>query len=336
MDVDVSVDEVALAQPFRVSHSTIRTAGIVRLRVRDGAHTGVGEVSAGPGLAHDNPAEVATEAQRLAGRLAPATPDDVAAELDLARAAGCPPVALMLVEMAFLDMMAVRARQSLSALLGLPEPPAIELWHTIGLGAPVPAGTDRLKVKLGGPQDVEILTQLAATHGRDVIVDVNRGWDETSWSVVRDRLRAVELTAVEDPVADPALLPEVRAVLGSTPVLLDEEMSDLAAVERATESADGANIKVTRFGGLLAARRALEFLRARGKRAMLGCFIEPPRAIAYAATLAGLATWTDLDGHLVLASSSPVDTLRLDTQGFGIARLVDGGRGGQVASPRAR
>ncbi|MGH3875428.1 MAG: enolase C-terminal domain-like protein [Actinophytocola sp.] len=323
-----SVDEQTLAQPFRVSHTTIRTASVVRLLVRDGDHSGLGEVTAGPGLAHEDPEEVVAQARRLAGRLAesggPASPQDLAVELAVARADGCPPVALMLVEMSCLDLLAMRARRPLWELLALPPPTPIRLWRTVSLGDPVPDGGSRLKVKLGGPRDAEFLRRLRSLDpGTEVIVDVNRGWDRASWQTVREPLRAARPTAVEDPVADPELLREVRAALPDTPVLLDEEVADLDAVERAARDADGANIKVARLGGLMESRRALEFLRATGKRAMLGCFIEPPRAIAFAAQLAGLADWTDLDGHLVLGSDDRGGTLRLNTQAPGIPRLLD-------------
>lgn len=326
MNVEVDVTEVALTQPFRVSHSTIGTAGIVALRVADGAHTGRGEVSAGPGLAHEDVGEVATEARRLADRLGtniPSSPEVLAAELSHARATGCPSVALMLVEMAFLDLMARRAGLPLSKLLALSVPEEIRLWRTISMGDPVPADCDRLKVKLGGPRDAAVLAELGALGpDAEVIVDVNRGWTRESLAALREPLRTAGVAAVEDPVADLALLTEFRTALPDTPVLLDEGVTGLDAVVRAAGAADGANVKVTRFGGLLPARRALEYLRANGKRSMLGCFIEPPTAIAYAALLAGLADWTDLDGHLVLASSVPTATLRLDTSGPGVPRVV--------------
>jgi L-Ala-D/L-Glu epimerase len=326
MKVTVSVSEVALTQPFRVSHSTIRTANIVRMVIQDADGTGLGEVSAGPGLAHDDPDEVAAEANRLANRIATRgmeSPEELAADLSSARAAGCPAVALMLVEMSFLDLLAARSVVPLWKLLALPTPPEeIRLWHTVSLGDPLPESR-RLKVKLGGSQDTEILGRLRAFSRRsEVIVDVNRGWTDKSWPTVRAALRDAGLAAIEDPVADPALLPDVKAVLPDTPVLLDEGVCDLAAVEAAAACADGANIKVTRFGGLLESMRALEYLRGNRKRTMLGCYIEPPRAIAFAAQLAGLADWTDLDGHLVLASSARTPTVRLDPQAVGIPRLL--------------
>jgi len=55
---------------------------------------------------------------------------------------------------------------------------------------------------------------------------------------------------------------------------------------------------------------------------MLGCTIEPPRAIAYAAQLAGLCDWADLDGHLWLEPEPAPSALRLDSSRPGIPRLV--------------
>jgi L-Ala-D/L-Glu epimerase len=80
----------------------------------------------------------------------------------------------------------------------------------------------------------------------------------------------------------------------------------------ALERADGANVKLAKMGGLLAARDSLERVAKAGGRTMLGCFVEPPSTIAYAAQLAGLAGWTDLDGHLLLVGGPVPPRLALD------------------------
>ena len=190
-------------------------------------------------------------------------------------------------------------------------------------GDPVPE-RGRLKVKLGGPDDLDVLAALAKLDPAEaeVIVDVNRGWDEQAWLAVAGTLADVAaLVALEDPVADPGLLPLVRTALPNVPVLLDEGIRTAADAEQAAARADGANVKLVKFGGLLAARDGLLRLRDRGARAMIGCFVEPPRAIAYAAQLTGLADWADLDGHLILDGGEPGGELGLDDSA-GIPGLV--------------
>jgi L-alanine-DL-glutamate epimerase-like enolase superfamily enzyme len=196
------------------------------------------------------------------------------------------------------------------------------LWRTVSVGEPAgPAHGARLKVKLGGPDDGAVLDALAGTEAQ-VIVDVNRGWTPADVSAHRARLRRVPLVALEDPVADPAQLPTVRSALPGVPVLLDEGVRTVEQAEDAARRADGANVKLVKFGGLLEADRALRRLGELGARRMLGCFVEPPRAIAYAAQLAGRAEWADLDGHLLLDGGPQNGVLVLDSSAPGIPRLA--------------
>lgn len=151
---------------------------------------------------------------------------------------------------------------------------------------------------------------------------MNRGWSREDWTAICPLVTRIAPTVLEDPVADLDLLSEIRSALPGTAVLLDEGIDDRTSLERVLEIADGVNVKVTRFGGLLPARRALERLAAAGARKMLGCTIEPSRAIAYAAQLACLCDWTDLDGHLWLTPGPTPSTLRLDSSRPGIPQLA--------------
>lgn len=125
-------------------------------------------------------------------------------------------------------------------------------------------------------------------------------------------------TVLEDPVRDPALLPEIRAALPATAVLLDEGIATPADAEFAVRVAGGLNVKPMRFGGLLPALTALTAATGQGAARMLGCFLEPPRAIAYAAQLAGLCDWSDLDGHFWVSDDPAVAEYGLDSSAPGI------------------
>jgi L-alanine-DL-glutamate epimerase-like enolase superfamily enzyme len=335
MEIRVSVVERPLTQSFGVSHTRMEHVHVVALRLTDaGGAEGTGEVGVGP-WAEESPGVVANDACELAAALAEgagaaATVDDVDAAVGAARERGCPATACLLAEMAFLDLVAREAAQPLWRLLDLPEPADVELWQTVAVGdAPRASRTARYKVKLGGPDDRWVLQQLAGREA-EIIVDVNGGWDRKSWNCAREALGAVSLLALEDPVgvdldegAGLELLAEVRACAGDVPIVLDESVRRLDQIERVAGVADGANVKLTKFGGLLEARRAIDRLGALGLRRMLGCFLEPPRAIAYAAQLASLVDWADLDGHLWLAGEQfERDVLRLEREAPGVPSIV--------------
>ncbi|MGW5049848.1 enolase C-terminal domain-like protein [Actinokineospora sp. NPDC004072] len=323
MIVSVDVRELRLAKSFQVAHMTTVTVDILTLALTepDGRVVGLGEISADPG--HDQHGQdIAVEADKLARAIAadPDCGDPVRLEAALA-AAEVSPWASTLVEMAFLDRAARLRGQPVWRLLGLPEPGPVRLVTTVPIGDPMPE-SGPLKIKLGGADDAAVLRGLLGVAG-PVILDVNRGWDADDWRAVRDLVAELAPAVLEDPVGDPALLAEVRAALPDTAVVLDEGIGSLADVHRAAEIADGANIKVMKLGGLFPARRALEHLTGLGATRMIGCYLEPPRAIAYAAQLTGAADWTDLDGHFWISPDHPqVPEYRLDSSAPGIPAIV--------------
>jgi L-Ala-D/L-Glu epimerase / N-acetyl-D-glutamate racemase len=319
-----------LVRPFRAAGKTVETLETARLRLLapDGSIAGEGEVASDAWLQRD-PGGIARDAYGLAGGLLEHSAAISGADVEAALHRAAPEVsaeARTLVEMTFLDHVARRSGLPVWRVVGLPEPAPVQLFQTVPVGERPPQ-TGPLKVKLGGPEDVAILRDLAAVHRRagkrePLVIDVNRGWTHDDWTSMAALVARIAPTVLEDPVEDLDLLPEIRSALPGTTILLDEGTDDGTSLEHALEIADGVNIKMTRFGGLLPARRALERVTSAGARAMLGCTIEPPRAIAYAAQLARLCDWADLDGHLWLEPEPALSTLRLDSSRPGIPRLV--------------
>jgi L-Ala-D/L-Glu epimerase len=330
VELTAEVLRYPLVRPFRAAGRTVDTLETARLCLLapDGSTAGEGEVASDAWLGQDA-GGIASEAHDLADGLLEHAAEISVADLQAALGRAAPEVsaeARTLVEMTFLDHVARRRGLPVWGIVGLPEPRPVQLLQTVPVGE-TPPRAGPLKVKLGGPDDVAILRDLAATRGRagnrePLVIDVNRGWTQQDWTSMAALVATVAPTVLEDPVADLDLLPEIRSALPGTTVLLDEGIDDETSLEHALEIADGVNIKVTRFGGLLPARRALDRLASAGARTMLGCTIEPARAIAYAAQLAGLCDWADLDGHLWLEPVPAPPVLRLDSSRPGIPRLV--------------
>ncbi|MEU0520241.1 ATP-grasp domain-containing protein [Streptosporangium sp. NPDC006007] len=329
--VAVTRESRPLTSSFRISHMTIETVDIVRLRFLDAAGEvqGEGEIAADLGYGQDGSA-VAAQAAELARELAADGladgPDQVArltGRLERAAAGGVGAPARMLVEMAALDRAARLAGLPVWRLLGLPGAGRIDLLHTVPIGEEVPADGRPLKIKLGRADDADVLRSLAGAPG-PLILDVNRGWDRATWELLRPLVTALAPVVLEDPARDPELIAEIRAALPGTTVVLDEGVASVEDAEHAVGTAGGVNVKLMRFGGLLPALTALTRAAELGGARMLGCFLEPPRAIAYAAQLAGLCDWTDLDGHFWVSDDPVVQTYRLDSSAPGIPRISYG------------
>ncbi|MCX4480493.1 dipeptide epimerase [Streptomyces cellulosae] len=309
---------LGLTEPLRISRSTMAARDAVWLSVEHGGVTGHGEAvtSVYYGLdtatLHRCFADVARELRRY--------PDPAAAleSLRSGELAGgtAPPAVRAAVESALLDLVGIRAGRPVHRLLGLPQPPVAATARTIGITSPLDAaaqaraltvsGFEVLKVKAGLPdpeEDVERLRVVrdAAPRAR-LLLDPNGAWTPRQAAALLPRFAGLGVEAVEQPVApgDPEALAAL-AERSPLPVIADEDAVGLEDVRRLAGRVHGVNVKLAKCGGPHAALRIAETIAGSGTQLMLGCLTASSLGLAPAVHLAGLARWTDLDGHLLLA-----------------------------------
>ncbi|RKQ88114.1 L-alanine-DL-glutamate epimerase-like enolase superfamily enzyme [Solirubrobacter pauli] len=234
------------------------------------------------------------------------------------------------------DWVGKRVRQPVWRLLGAERvtPPTS---YTIGIDS-VEGTADRtrratgyevLKIKVGGPGDLERLRAVRAVTSARLRIDGNEGWDlETARSLTPELVAlGVEFVEQPFPAEDIDSFLAYREVPDRLPVLIDEGCKDLASVARIATYADGIVIKLSKCGGIREALRMIHAARALGLQVMLGCMIESELGIAQAAQLGSLVDYVDLDGHLLI-SSRPFTGLGLldgrlvlsDQPGLGVER----------------
>ena len=223
-------------------------------------------------------------------------------------------------------------------LIGLPSaiPPTD---FTIGIDEPAVvaerakrvAEFPALKIKCGGPQDLETLRAVREVFTGPIRVDANTGWTRDDAERILPELIALGVELIEQPFParayrDLAWLQE-RSTL---PIVADESAvtdEDLAALVGVVA---GVNVKLAKCGGIGPAKAMLEHARDLGFKTFLGCMEETQVGIAGSAAVASLADWVDLDGCLLLADD-PFDGLELDADhrwvlpsrsGLGLSRRV--------------
>ena len=223
-----------------------------------------------------------------------------------------PQGAKMALDGALHDWLGRRVGQPLRHLLGTDRitPPTS---YTIGIDT-VEGTADRarraqgfhvLKVKVGGPGDLERLRAVRAESAARIRIDGNEGWDlETARALTPELIDlGVEFVEQPFPAADLDAFHAYRALSPRLPVLIDEGCRDLASVAPIAAYADGIVIKLSKCGGIREALRMIHAARALGLKVMLGCMIESELGIAQAAQLGSLADYVDLDGHLLIRAS---------------------------------
>ena len=190
-----------------------------------------------------------------------------------------------------------------------------------------------LKIKVGGPADIETLEAVRAVFSGPLRVDANTGWQPEQAAALIPELERLGVELVEQPF--PARqLPQLRWLRehSSLPIMADESAvfeDDLAMLEGVV---DGVVIKLAKCGGIGPALRMIRRAREMGMKLMLGCMVESSVGVAAAAMVASEVDWLDLDGNLLLASD-PFRGLELDAEcrwqlteepGLGIRRRTAG------------
>jgi L-alanine-DL-glutamate epimerase-like enolase superfamily enzyme len=162
-----------------------------------------------------------------------------------------------------------------------------------------------LKIKVGGPDDLERLRAVRTLTNARLRVDGNEGWDLATAQELMPVLMEMGVEFVEQPfpAADRDSYLKLRELPKRLPVIIDEGCRDSRDVAEISTYADGVNLKLAKTGGIREAVRAVHLARALGLKIMLGCMIESELGIAQAAQLASLVDYVDLDGHLLITDS---------------------------------
>ncbi|MHA5054410.1 dipeptide epimerase [Streptomyces sp. SD15] len=318
MKANLRTVRLDLAEPLRISRSTMATRDAVWLTIEHDGTSGHGEAvtSVYYGLDAQSLERLLTTAGTNLARF----PDPESA-LEALRAgesadASTPPAVTAAAEAALLDLVGKRADSPVHRLLGDAVPPVAATARTIGITSLAHAATQArclaasgfeiIKVKAGTPDpedDVERVRVIrdAAPRAR-LLLDPNGAWTVVQAEALLHRFADLGVEAVEQPVApgDPEALGAL-AERSPLPVIADEDAVDLEDVRRLAGRVQGVNVKLAKCGGVHAALRIAEAIDGSGTELMLGCLTASSLGLAPAVHLADRARWADLDGHLLLA-----------------------------------
>ena len=211
---------------------------------------------------------------------------------------------------AFWDLEAKRAGKPVWEIAGLAAPRSIETAYTLSLGAPESmreaaaknAHRPLLKVKLGTDDDLgRIEAVRSGAPDARIIVDANEGWTVEQYQALAPTLVRLGVALVEQPLpaGQDDALSRIERVL---PICADESCHDRASLAKLAGKYDAINIKLDKTGGLTEALLMRDAAVAAGFDIMVGCMLGTSLAMAPAFQVAQGASFTDLDGPLLLAA----------------------------------
>jgi L-alanine-DL-glutamate epimerase-like enolase superfamily enzyme len=158
------------------------------------------------------------------------------------------------------------------------------------------------KIKLGTPQDLQIVAELRRHTDAVFRVDANTAW--TADEAIRNAAELVQLGVefIEQPLPRDAWELMRRVFRESPlPVIADESCQREEDVERCADCFHGINIKLTKCGGLTPARKMIERARQLGLKVMVGCMTESTVGCSAIAQLLPLLDYVDMDGPMLIA-----------------------------------
>jgi L-alanine-DL-glutamate epimerase-like enolase superfamily enzyme len=182
-----------------------------------------------------------------------------------------------------------------------------------------------LKIKLGTPDDRQILKAVTRADERPLLLDANQGWRSLDEALmVLEELDPQRIIGIEQPFAKERWdLHEALTERAEVLVIADESIQGLADLERAPGVFGGVNLKLMKCGGLDQAAEMAGRARELGLKVMLGSMSESSLGCATMLALAGLADLADLDGPWLL-SNDPFIGLELENGRFTVQSVEAG------------
>lgn len=213
------------------------------------------------------------------------------------------------IDIALHDLQGKRLGLPVYKLLGLSGELKVPISHTIGIDsldkmqekAKKASDFEILKVKVGVPNDIEMVRAVRQVTDQRIRVDANAGWGREEAIKKINQLEDLGVELVEQPLKpeDKEGLKELRKNT-FLPIILDEPICTSEDIPQWIGLCEGINLKLMKSGGIKEGLKMIGLTKSLGMKIMLGCMIESSLGITAAAQLASEADYLDLDSHLLI------------------------------------
>lgn len=302
MELELQDLALPLVHTFTIARGSETTARSLVFRLRSGEREGLGE-TAPTERYHESVASV----RAYVATHPLASHDPYALEVLLA---GLPPAVRCGLDIALHDLIGRDLDRPLWQLLGLDPARTPVTSFTIGIDSPATmlAKLDEIrdhpviKVKLGFPEELEVVEAMRARYTGTLRVDANEAWEPEEAVRKLETLARLDVEFCEQPI--PAGTPERLRFIrerSRVPIVTDEDSKDASDLAALVGCVDGINVKLVKCGGIRGALAMIHTARALGFRVMLGCMVESAILTTAAAHLSPLVDWADLDGPFLTA-----------------------------------
>lgn len=309
MNLDFRLFDLPLKHPFTISRYTVNVQKTMIARISDGEIAGYGEATVNP-YYHSTVEKLSASLQHVKPVVA-ALPEDLhptAFWKAIAPHLQHDYFALCAIDIAYWDYFARKQKRTLrSFFTGSQHLPMTS--YTIGIDAldvmkakvlemPWPL----YKIKLGRPNDLDIVASLRQITDAVFRVDANCAWTASQTIEYAKILKEMNVEFIEQPLpaADTEGMRKVKAA-SVLPVIADESCQRLEDVAACKPLFHGINIKLMKCGGITPALQMIGEAREDNLLVMAGCMTESSIGISALTQLSPLLDYLDADGALLLS-----------------------------------
>ena len=304
LELDVKVETLRLAQPFRISGYVFTHSDVVVVTLCDGDLRGRGEGGGVYYLGDDVPHMLYSIGAARAAIEAGPTREELRSNMP-------PGGARNAVDCAMWELEAARAGVPVWQLAGISVPKPLRTTFTLGADDPevMAEGARRythaksIKIKLTGELDLDIERVKAIRAARPDVwlgVDGNQGFTINQLDRLVEALKQHGVSLLEQPLAR-GREADLDGFRSDVPIAGDESLLTLDDVAGAVGRFDVVNIKLDKCGGLTEGLLMAEQARRLGLGVMVGNMVGTSLAMAPAYVLGQGCDIVDLDGPTFLA-----------------------------------
>lgn len=182
-----------------------------------------------------------------------------------------------------------------------------------------------IKIKLGFDGDEKVVEGLQNITGKIIRVDANGGWSAEKAEKMIYYLNKLGVEIVEQPTPI-EFISEWKKLKGTAKTLLfvDEGLNNLNDYYKVADYVDGINVKLSKSGGIIAAKDICRQAKKDKIKVMLGCMVESSIGISQAVYLSSMADYFDLDGPILLQNDISSD-IKYDMEKVSVDSNIIGG-----------
>lgn len=157
------------------------------------------------------------------------------------------------------------------------------------------------KVKMGKPEDIDLVEAIAEHTDAAIRVDANEGWRFEDAKKLLPELAKLNVHMVEQPLhRDDTDAQKELKHMSSIPLFADESCQTLKDIQLCADGFHGVNIKLSKCGGITPAVEMIKEAKKLGLKTMIGAMCEATIGSAAIANLMPALDEVDADGPLLL------------------------------------